>query len=95
MQLILAVFLAQAPELAESSHPRLAAAVVSPEFVSESLRDERPKRNPAFGSNGFGAAKNSVGNFERRLHALHVPILWVTVNWLTFGRTMSSLAVCR
>src|SRR5215472_14279511 len=74
--------LAQVPELAESSHPRLAAAVVSPEFVSESLRDECPKRNPTFGGNGFGAAKDRVGNFERRLHACMFPYLWVTVNSL-------------
>ena len=50
---------AQAPELAESTHPRL-AAVVSAEFVSDSLRDECPERNPTFGSNGAGNSRTLV-----------------------------------
>src|SRR5207245_5472721 len=62
-----------------SSHGSISYAVFclkkkKPEFVSESIRDERPKRNPKLGSKGFGAAKNRAGNFECRLHALHVLI---------------------
>jgi len=91
MQLILGRFLAQAPELAESSHPRLAALRCTVrKFVREASENERTKRNPTAGEQRIERPdKISVGNFER-VSSLHVPYLWVTVQLANFGRTMLS-----
>lgn len=73
--------LMQMLQLAHMFKPRpLVGLGLGCHFVLDRFGDKRTQRNPARGGRRLGAAKYSIGNFQRGLHETMLPYLWEQVN---------------